>query len=64
MSTFSKTSDDYQCIFYYEIAHYRSSEGYSGDWYDALDMDENYHEFFITVPKNDGALYFTVETYY
>jgi hypothetical protein len=27
-------------------------------------MDENYHNYFISVPANDGALYFTVESYY
>jgi hypothetical protein len=60
MSTFGDTG----CITDYEIGHLRDSEGYSGDWYDAESMDEAYHSYYITVPANDGALYFTVETYY
>ena len=50
MSEFSKTTDGYNCIFNYEIAHHRASEGYSGDWYDAIDMDEQYDDYYITVP--------------
>ena len=64
MSEFSKTTDGYNCIYNYEIAHHRASEGYSGDWYDAIDMDEQYDDYYITVPQDDGGLYFTVETYY
>jgi hypothetical protein len=50
MSEFSKTTDGYNCIYNYEIAHHRASEGYSGDWYDAIDMDEQYDDYYITVP--------------
>ena len=64
MSTFGQTANSYNCIYNYEIAHYRDGEGYSGDWYDAENMDEAFHNYYITVPKYDGALYFTVETYY
>jgi hypothetical protein len=64
MSTFGNTANGYSCIYNYEIAHMRDSEGYSGYWYDAESMDEAYHKYYITVPANDGALYFTVETYY
>ena len=55
---------DTTCILSYEIAHTRESEGFKSAWYDAESMDEATHEYFITVPANDGALYFTVETYY
>lgn len=55
---------DSTCILSYEIAHTRDSEGYKAAWYDAEGMDEAYHEYFVTVPANDGALYFTVESYY
>ncbi len=64
MSIFGKTDNGYNCITDFEIAHIRDSEGYSGDWYDAESMDEEYHSYYITVPKNDGVLYFTVESYY
>jgi len=60
MSKFADTS----CILSYEIAHTREAEGYVSAWYDAENMDETYHNYYITVPANDGALYFTVETYY
>lgn len=42
----------------------RDSEGYSADWYDAEDMDEQSHDYFISMPAKDGDLYFTVESYY
>lgn len=42
----------------------RDSEGYSDTVYDAEDMDEYDHNYYITVPENDGFLYFSVETYY
>jgi len=42
----------------------RDSEGYSGNWFDAIDMEERYDDYYITVPAYDGALYFSVETYY
>jgi hypothetical protein len=52
------------CVSNYEIAHMRDSEGYVSSWYDAENMDENFHNYYVTVPENDGVLYFTVETYY
>lgn len=62
MSTFGNSGID--CIENYEIAHMRDSEGYKASWYDAENMDDQSHNYFVTVPANDGALYFTVETYY
>jgi len=64
MSEFSNTDAGYNCIFNYEIAHHRADDGYSMDWYDAIDMGERYDDFYIEVPEYSGALYFTVETYY
>ena len=31
------------CIYDIGIAHYRDGEGYSDDWFDAIDMDEEGH---------------------
>jgi len=42
----------------------RDDEGYTSTYYDAEDMDENYYYYYMTVPENDGSLYFTAETYY
>ena len=66
MTTFGNTAEDYNCIFSFEIAHMRDSEGYKDAWYDEIDNtnEETYTSFYITVPANDGALYFTVESYY
>jgi hypothetical protein len=68
MSIFGMIKDssdaDYACISDFEIAHMRDSEGYTGDWYDAESMDESTYSYYITVPENEGALYFTVESYY
>jgi hypothetical protein len=58
--------EDYSCLYSFEIAHLRDDEGYKGAWYDAINVtDEDYYKsYFIFVPKNDGAIYFTVETYF
>lgn len=64
MSIFWKTENSYECVDSYDIAHLRDSEGYSADWYDAEDMDEQSHDYFISMPAKDGDLYFTVESYY
>ena len=61
-----------------EIGHFRESESYTDNWYGALDMDEQWHEYTFRVPrsmtsfshyggskKEEGdLLYVTVETYY
>jgi len=55
------------------IAHYRDAEGYTDDWFDATDMDEETHVYKFSVPSDaapstDGpfpdALYVTIESYY
>lgn len=48
---------------YVYVAHNRDYEGYSGDWYD-VEEGEDKSYFYVTVPENDGDLYFSAETYY
>ena len=70
---------DNGCIGDFGIAHYRDNEGYTDDWFDATDMDEEYHYYYFTVPSDavaskDGdenffdftwdSLYITIESYY
>ena len=68
MSTFVKQTNAgaaYNCIYNYEIAHIRETEGYKGVWYDQDNAPDNtYTSYYITVPANNGALYFTTESYY
>ena len=52
-----------RCFADYEIGHLRDDK-YVTTWYDATNMDENFHDYFITVPEVKGDLYFTVESYY
>jgi hypothetical protein len=49
------------CFYDYYIAHIKA--GYQDSWYDADNMDENVHSYFIPVPAKDGDLYFSVESY-
>ena len=37
--------------------------GYSDNWYDALDMDENFNTYFFVAPEKNGDIFVTVETY-
>ena len=41
----------------------RSSEGYKNAIYDALSVDQQFHEYKVTIPAKNGDLYFTVESY-
>lgn len=52
------------CFYDYQIAHMRDNEGYKGVWYDSQNSDENFNNYFVTVPAKSGDLYFTVESYY
>ena len=52
-----------------EIAHFRANEDYSDNWYDAIDMDEDWHSYKFKLDSGDQSgindkLYLTVETYY
>ncbi len=56
-------SDD--CFSDLQIGHLRDDEGYSNDWYDLEDIeDETVHNFVVQPRENDGDLYFTTEGYY
>ena len=51
------------------INHHRDAEGYTDQWFDAVDMDEAQHIYKFTVPQDaqinaNDALYVTVEGYY
>lgn len=49
------------------ITHFRDDDGYADTWYDAIDMDEQEHSYYFTVPSHaDGSdeIYLTVESYY
>lgn len=37
--------------------------GYTDNWYDALDMDEEWHTYFVIPPAKNGNLIITVESY-
>jgi hypothetical protein len=52
------------CFYDFQIAHYRDNEGYQGQWYDVDDSKQVDNYFYVTVPENDGELYFTVESYF
>lgn len=52
------------CINDFQISHYRESEGYSDDIFDKEDDDGTLANYYITVPANNGALYFSAESYY
>lgn len=52
------------CLYDYQIAHTRDSEGYKRSWYDVENADENFKTIYVTIPEKSGDLYFTVESYY
>lgn len=62
ISTFTDTSQN--CIYSYQIAHLRESDGYKRTYYDQDGDDANLKNFYVTVPAVDGDLYFMAETYY
>lgn len=70
------TNKDIDCISDFQIAHHREGEGYTDNWFDMED-DQNYQAWMsngatdetvstykVTIPENDGDVYFTVESYY
>lgn len=42
----------------------RTSEGYKDAIFDKEGDDGNIANYYVTVPANDGALYFSAETYF
>lgn len=53
-----------KCFNDYQVAHVRDSEGYSDNWYDAENMGSDYKDYHVVLPKVNGDLYFSVDTYY
>ena len=43
---------DNDCIGDFGIAHSRGDEGYTDDWFDATDVDEEYHYYKFQVPSD------------
>ena len=39
------------CFADVTIAHFRDNAGYTDDWYDGLDMDEEEHNYYFTIPN-------------
>tara|TARA_B110000285_G_scaffold232359_1_gene303236 strand:+ start:1251 stop:1982 length:732 start_codon:yes stop_codon:yes gene_type:complete len=62
IATFVDTAEN--CIYGYQIAHLRDSEGYSRSYYDQEGDDGTLKDFFVTVPASDGDIYFMAESYY
>ena len=57
-------NDVIKCFDELDVAHYRDGEGYRLSWYD-MEGDLGFvNDYTIHVPKQDGDLYFTVESYY
>ena len=52
-----------QCFEAVIVAYTRNHEGYSFTWHDVENDDGSEKEFSIFVPRNDGTLYITVESY-
>ena len=62
IATFVDTSEN--CIYSYQIAHVRESEGFSSTTYDKEGDDGTMKDYYVTVPAADGGIYFMAETYY
>jgi len=67
---FVSHSDFLTCFYDFQIAHYRDNEGYTDDWYDKEynaaedDTSTGTSTYEVTVPSNDGDLYFSVDGYF
>ena len=53
-----------RCTGGFQIGVYRDAEGYSNNWFDEEADNGKVHYYDIEIPKKDGDLYFSVETYY
>ena len=54
------------CVGSLVVAHHRADEGWASLYYDALAMDGEVHNYYVTIPSHEESnkdLYFTVETY-
>ena len=61
---FISHTDFLTCFDDFQIAHYRDNEGYSDDWYDKETDDGQMTQFEVTVPAQNGDLYFSVDGFY
>ena len=52
-----------ECFEAVYVAYTRNHEGYSTTWHDVENDDGEEKEFEILIPRNDGTLYITVESY-
>ena len=57
-------SAEVKCFNQIQIGHIRDNDGFSDNWYDKINTDENYYTYFFEIPKVDNEIYVTVETYY
>lgn len=61
---FMNSNDFLYCFSDFQVAHYRDNEGYSDTWYDKENDNGELAQYEVTVPIQDGDLYFTVESYF
>lgn len=66
---FVNHQDFLTCFYDFQIAHYRDNEGYTDDWYDKEynqneDTTAGSSTYEVTVPANNGDLYFSVDGYF
>lgn len=62
IATFTDTTQN--CIYSYQIAHNRETEGYKRAYYDQEGDDGTLKDYYVTVPASDGGIYFMAESYY
>ena len=61
---FTDSVDFLRCFSDFQVAHYRDNEGYTDTWYDKENDDGQLSQYEVTIPTQDGDLYFTVDTYF
>ena len=62
---FTKENEDKRsCFGDFQIAHDRSAEGYSNDWYDEDLVYKSTYSYQAVVPERNGDLYFSTDGYY
>jgi hypothetical protein len=52
------------CLTNFEISHYRAADGYKDAIIDEEGDDGTLKYYYVTVPANNGALYFSVDGYF
>ena len=61
---FVEDKDFMRCFEDFQVAVYRDDEGYSNNWFDEEAANAQVHLYEIEIPRKDGEIYFSVETYY